>query len=71
MRETAWKNPHKIKYGWKKTQQLDEEKYKEEIIDLWHFVINLSISAGMTHEEVFERYLGKNKENHTRQNNDY
>jgi len=29
MRETAWKNPKYIKYGWKKNQEFNEEKFKE------------------------------------------
>ena len=45
MRETAWKNPAKIKYGWKKNQELNEENFKEEIVDLWHF----AFEAGSGH----------------------
>ena len=71
MRETAWKNPNKIKYGWKKGQELNKENFKEEIIDLWHFLINLTISSGMNEDELFNRYCSKNKENHNRQDNNY
>ena len=31
-------------------------KFKEEIIDLWHFVMNLAIISGMDGNEFYERY---------------
>jgi len=63
MRETAYKNPYMVPFGWKKTQVGDREKMKEEIIDLFHFVLNLSIVAGMDSNEFYQRYIKKNKEN--------
>ena len=71
LRETAWKNPKYIAGGWKKTQKFKLENYKEEIIDLWHFLINLSISAGLSSDDLFKRFLNKNEENHERQNKNY
>jgi len=71
MRESAWKNPNLIKFGWKKTQEFNEEKFKEEIVDLLHFFVNLCIAAGMNEEELFERYINKNKENHDRKDRGY
>ena len=71
LRETAWKNPKYIKGGWKINQELNEDKFKEEIIDLWHFVINLTLAAGMNHEELYNKFCLKNKINHERQNNKY
>ena len=41
MRESAYKNPDFVKFGWKKGQEFNKEKFKEEIVDLWHFVMNL------------------------------
>lgn len=70
-RETAWKNPTYIKYGWKKGQDFNMENYKEEIIDLFHFIINLCISANMDHKELLERYLNKNKINQNRKKGGY
>lgn len=64
IRETPWK-------PWKKQQKYDKEKFKEELIDAWHFLINLSISSGMNSTEVFQRFVNKNNENHTRQDNGY
>ena len=71
MRETAYKNPDYVPFGWKKEQKFNAEKFKEEIIDIVHFVLNLAIISGMDSKEFYKRYLGKNKENHERQKNGY
>lgn len=71
MRETAYKNPEYVKFGWKKNQQMNFEKAKDEIIDLWHFVMNISMVIGMDEEEFFKRYCIKNNINHERDNNGY
>lgn len=71
LRETAWKNPHFISCGWKKGQTTNDELFKEELVDLLHFFINLCIASGMDSNELFERYLNKNKINHERQNKGY
>jgi dimeric dUTPase (all-alpha-NTP-PPase superfamily) len=71
LRETAWKNPKYIKGGWKINQELNEDKFKEEIIDLWHFVINLSLAADFTSEELYDMFEDKNKINHKRHNDGY
>ena len=47
------------------------DKAKEEIIDAWHFFINIMLGLGMTAEELFTRYLNKHKENIKRQNEGY
>jgi len=64
IRETPWK-------PWKKTQEMNKENFKNEIIDVWHFVINLSISAGLSPKELYERFCEKNNENHKRQDRGY
>lgn len=71
MRETAYKNPEFVPFGWKKGQQFNNEKFKEEIIDIIHFVMNLCIISEMGPNEIYERYLNKNKENHVRQDENY
>lgn len=71
MRETSYKNPNFVEFGWKKNQSWNLKNYKEEIIDLWHFVMNLCLVVGMSSEEFFEIYKKKNKENLERWNNDY
>ena len=59
-RETNWK-------WWKKDKVLDNEKLQEEIIDLWHFLIQLSIEAGFEPQMLISKYNEKNKENTGRQ----
>jgi len=71
LRETSWKNPSYIKGGWKKTQEYDENAFKEELIDVWHFLINLSIGAGLTSQELYDAFLFKHKENNKRQDDKY
>ena len=71
LRETSWKNPQYIKHGWKKTQEFNEGAFKEELIDVWHFLINLSLAAGLTSSELYEAFLSKHQENNERQDNKY
>jgi len=71
MRESGYKNPELVPFGWKKGQIGDTEKFKDEIADIIHFVINLCIVAKMDPDELFERYMNKNKKNHERQNDNY
>jgi phosphoribosyl-ATP pyrophosphohydrolase len=59
-RETNWK-------WWKKDKIMDNEKLQEEIIDLWHFLIQLSIEAGFEPQTLISKYREKNKENTGRQ----
>lgn len=71
MRETAYKNPDFVTFGWKKSQVLDEQKMQDEIIDLWHFLMNLAIVANMTPEMFYNKYLEKNNINEKRMAGDY
>jgi len=64
IRETPWK-------PWKKQQTLNSEKFQKEIVDLWHFVINLSLAAGFNAESLHLGFLEKNKENNKRQDENY
>ena len=47
------------------------DKAKNELIDAWHFFMNLSIGLGMDAEEFYQRYLDKHKENIRRQDDGY
>lgn len=64
LNETAWK-------PWKKQQETHPLKYKEEIADLLHFVINLCLAAEMTPKELYNLYINKNRENIKRKESDY
>ena len=71
MRETAYKNKDLLPFGWKKQQQWNVDNYKDEIIDLFHFLMNLSLVVGMDSSEFFERYKQKNEINIKRQKEGY
>ena len=64
LRETPWK-------PWKQQQTHNEENFKEELVDAWHFLINLSIASGMTSEELYIRFTKKNNVNHQRKDEGY
>lgn len=48
---------------WWKDKTKDMPGLKEEIMDCWHFLMSMSLAAGMTADEIFERYTEKNKQN--------
>ncbi len=52
---------------WKNPKVVDEDALKEELVDILHFFISLCIRSGMDAEELYSRYLDKNKENILRQ----
>ena len=52
-----WKNPH----------ELSPERIHEELSDILHFFISMCIESGMTADDLYRVYVGKNKENHMRQ----
>jgi len=59
-RETNWK-------WWKKESEMNPEKIQEEIIDIWHFLIQVSIEVGLDSKKLIEKYIAKNEENLKRQ----
>lgn len=52
-----WKNPKEVNY----------ENVKGELIDILHFFTSMCLKVGMSAEDVYSRYLAKNKENFDRQ----
>lgn len=52
-----WKNPH----------ELSKAAIHEELSDILHFFVSMCIEAGMTAEDLYNVYVGKNKENVNRQ----
>lgn len=49
----------------------DQLEIKFELIDIWHFFLNMNVALGLDSQEIFELYFLKNKENFDRQNNGY
>jgi dimeric dUTPase (all-alpha-NTP-PPase superfamily) len=52
-----WKNPH----------ALDMPNIREELCDMLHFLVGMCIEAGMSADDLYNVYLGKNRENFRRQ----
>ena len=63
-RTTNWK-------WWKKPVAFDSEAAREELIDIWHFVIQASLELNMTPDDILREYQKKNKINSDRQKNGY
>ncbi len=63
-RLTNWK-------WWKKPATFDKDSAREELIDIWHFVVQASIELGMTPTEIVEKYREKNEVNKQRQVSGY
>ncbi len=63
-RVTNWK-------WWKKPTEFDEAAAKEELIDIWHFVVQASLELNMSAEEILKEYQKKHKINKQRQIDGY
>lgn len=65
VRELNWK-------PWKQTKkEVNVEAVQKELIDAWHFLIELSLMWGLNSDNVHDMYLQKNQENHQRQDKGY
>jgi dimeric dUTPase (all-alpha-NTP-PPase superfamily) len=56
---------------WAKYQKFDEQNARVEVVDLFHFVISLAQTLGMSAEDVFAAYVKKNQVNLQRQESGY
>lgn len=52
---------------WKNPKPVDTDKVKDELVDILHFFVSMCLKTGMDADELYERYLNKNKENFARQ----
>ncbi len=52
---------------WKNKKPVDKNLVKDELVDILHFFVSMCLKTGMSAQELFERYLDKNKENFDRQ----
>ena len=62
LRNKAWKTTHVA---------TDEAHFREELIDGFHFYVQLFIELGMSAEDVYQLYCKKNKVNQFRQGSNY
>ena len=63
-RLTNWK-------WWKAPTEFNEKEAREELIDIWHFVIQMSIVMGMRPEDIVMEYQKKHEINRERQRSGY
>jgi len=56
---------------WANYQQFDKQNARVEIVDIFHFLISLAQTVGLTPDDVFEAYMKKNKVNFERQDSGY
>lgn len=56
---------------WAKYQTFDKQNARVEVIDLFHFLISMAQTLGMSADDVYEAYIAKNKVNHERQESGY
>ena len=63
-RTTNWK-------WWKKPTRFNEAEAREELIDIWHFVVQASLELNLTPDDILKEYKRKNEINRNRQKNGY
>ncbi len=56
---------------WAKYQKFDEQNARVEVVDLFHFLISLAQTLGMSADDVFNAYMKKNEVNLKRQDSGY
>jgi hypothetical protein len=62
--EMGWK-------PWATSKHFNEAAVQGELIDAWHFFMNLLILSGMDPEQMFEKYMAKHRKNQQRQIDGY
>jgi len=56
---------------WAKYQQINKQNAKIEVVDLFHFLVSLAQTLGMSAQDVYDLYVKKNEVNHQRQDTGY
>ena len=49
----------------------DEQNARVEVVDLFHFLVSLAQTLGMTAQDIYDGYVKKNEVNHKRQESGY
>jgi len=63
-RTTNWK-------WWKTPTKFNEAEAREELIDIWHFVVQASLELNLTSDDILKEYERKNEINRQRQKDGY
>ena len=56
---------------WKKPTEFNQAEAKEELIDIWHFLIQASLELDLTPDDILKEYQRKNEINRQRQKDGY
>jgi dimeric dUTPase (all-alpha-NTP-PPase superfamily) len=56
---------------WAKYQKFDEQNARVEVVDLFHFLVSLARTLGMSADDVYQAYVKKNQVNLQRQETGY
>ena len=56
---------------WKRQTEFDEANAREELIDIWHFVVQASLELGLSPSDILDEYRRKNRINVERQKSGY
>jgi dimeric dUTPase (all-alpha-NTP-PPase superfamily) len=56
---------------WAKYQKFDQQNARVEVVDLFHFLISMAQTLGMSADDVFQAYVKKNEVNFQRQESGY
>lgn len=64
LHEISWK-------PWASAEFFNKNEFANELVDVLHFVANMLVTAGVTDEDLDERYLAKMQKNRDRQSNGY
>jgi dimeric dUTPase (all-alpha-NTP-PPase superfamily) len=56
---------------WAKYQKFDEQNAKVEIVDMFHFLVSLAQTLGLSADDVYQAYVKKNQVNFQRQESGY
>jgi dimeric dUTPase (all-alpha-NTP-PPase superfamily) len=62
--ETGWK-------PWATSNHVNADAFKGELVDVWHFLMNLMLHVGMTPRELYDGYFIKQRINVKRQREGY
>ena len=63
-RLTNWK-------WWKTPTEFNKKEAREELIDIWHFVVQASLELNLTPDDILKEYEKKNEINRQRQKDGY
>jgi len=63
-RTTNWK-------WWKKPTEFNKAEAREELIDIWHFVVQASLELNLKPDDILNEYKRKNEINRKRQRSGY